>query len=186
MDPDGIIFPMIRDAEEANRVIGMTLYPPLGNRGFGPMRAIRYGMDDAKQYVDSKNLELCRFIQVEHVDCIENLEEIIKNPFIDGFIFGPNDLSASLGDFLNVYDEKTVSWIRRAINLLKSNGKYIGLSGGMDEETIAFWKKMDIDILFAGADWNYICSAARQTLQNCRKMDNDGYCVSGLQKEEMK
>ena len=169
MGPDGIIFPMVRNAEEANRLIGMTLYPPLGTRGFGPMRAIRYGVDDAKQYVDSKNLELCRFIQVEHVDCIENLEEIVKNPFIDGFIFGPNDLSASLGDFLNVFDEKTVSWIRRAIDLLKSNGKYIGLSGGMDKKAIDFWKDLDIDVLFAGSDWNYICSAARETLQKLQK-----------------
>ena len=45
MGVDGIIFPMVRTAEEANRVIASTLYPPYGDRGFGPMGAIDYGME---------------------------------------------------------------------------------------------------------------------------------------------
>ena len=65
MAPDGVIFPMVTSAEELETVIEMTLYPPLGNRGFGPMRAIGYGALDAKEYVDSKRLELCRFVQKE-------------------------------------------------------------------------------------------------------------------------
>jgi len=31
MDPDGIIFPMVRTAEEAKALIDMTLYPPRGS-----------------------------------------------------------------------------------------------------------------------------------------------------------
>ena len=34
MGPDGIIFPMIHNAEEAEKLISYTLYPPYGNRGF--------------------------------------------------------------------------------------------------------------------------------------------------------
>lgn len=52
MGPEGIIFPMVRNAEEANALISMTLYPPRGTRGFGPMRAIGYGDTDAKAYTD--------------------------------------------------------------------------------------------------------------------------------------
>ena len=40
MGPEGIIFPMVRSADELEHLIDMTLYPPLGSRGFGPLRAI--------------------------------------------------------------------------------------------------------------------------------------------------
>ena len=169
MGPEGIIFPMVRDIDELKRLIGTTLYPPLGTRGFGPMRAIGYGSEDAKEYTDTKSLELCRFVQIEHIDFIDNLEEICKIPYIDGFIFGPNDLSASLGDFMNVYDDKTVNEIKRAIEILRSNGKYIGLAGSMAEDAIRFWSGFDIDMLVMGADWNFVYESGKNTLANLRK-----------------
>ena len=92
MGPDGIIFPMVNTSEEADRLIGYTLYPPYGKRGFGPLRAVRYGDVDAKEYTSQGHLEVCRFIQIESTVAIENLEKIAENPYIDGFIFGPVDL----------------------------------------------------------------------------------------------
>lgn len=45
--PDSILFPMVRSAKEVNKLIDMTLYPPYGTRGFGPIRAFRYGADES-------------------------------------------------------------------------------------------------------------------------------------------
>ena len=165
MAPDGVIFPMVRSAEELKELLDMTLYPPLGNRGFGPLRAIGYGAEDAKEYVDSKNLELCRFVQIEHIDFIEELEEIVKIPYVDGFIFGPNDLSASLGDFLNVFEEKTYSKIEYSVDFLKKHNKLVGIAGGMTEKEIKNWSKLDIDMLFAGADWCFDYNCGKSTLE---------------------
>lgn len=84
-------------------------------------------------------------------------------------IFGPNDLSASIDDFMNVFDVPTVKQIHRAVDILRKNNKYIGLAGGMDEATIRFWSDFDMDIIFAGADWNFIYSAEKQTLGTLHK-----------------
>lgn len=169
MGPDGVIFPMARSVEEFKNLIEMTLYPPHGTRGFGPMRAIGYGQMDAKEYVYDKSFELCRFVQIEHIDAIDNLEEIIEIPYIDGFIFGPNDLSASLGDFLNVFGEKTMSAIKRAVKILRENGKYIGLAGGMAESDIKKWAELGLDMFFAGADWCFVYNQAKVTLSDLKK-----------------
>lgn len=166
MGPEGIIFPMVKTAEEAKRLMEMTLYPPLGNRGFGPVRAIKYGASDVREYVYNSSLEMCRFIQVEHIECIENLEEIVKIPHIDGFIFGPNDLSGSIGELLNIYDGPTVSLAKRAIYILKKHDKYIGLAGAMDETAIKFWSELGVDMIMSGVDWDFIYSAGKQTLKN--------------------
>ena len=165
MGPDAIIFPMVHTYEEAKALIDSTLYPPLGTRGFGPMRAIGYGSNNAKDYVKNESLELCRFIQIEHVGCIEEIEKIADIPYLDGCIFGPNDLSGSLGDFMNVFGEKTISQIEKTIRVLRKHGKLIGIAGGMDEQSIKVWSKFDIDMLFSGADWNFVYASANDTLK---------------------
>ena len=169
MSPDSILFPMVRSAKEVNKLIDMTLYPPYGTRGFGPIRAIRYGADDAKEYVDKTSFEMCRFVQIEHIDFIDELEEIVKNPYIDGYIFGPNDLSGSVGEMLDVYSEKTVSQINRAIDILKKHDKCFGIACGADESVIEFWAKFNPDILVAGADWNYVYQTGCDTLKKIKK-----------------
>ena len=65
MGPDGIIFPMVRSAEEAETLLSCTLYPPYGSRGCGPQRAVRYGFDNEAAYVRSRPMDLCRFLQIE-------------------------------------------------------------------------------------------------------------------------
>lgn len=169
MGPDGVIFPMARSKEDFESLIEMTLYPPHGTRGFGPMRAIGYGLVDAKEYVYKKSFDMLRFVQIEHIDAIDSLEEIINIPYIDGFIFGPNDLSGSLGEFLNVFGETTVSKMKYAIEILKRNGKYFGIAGGMNETDIAFWSGLKPDMIFAGADWCFVYSGAKETLNVMKK-----------------
>lgn len=171
MDPDGIIFPMVKNPDEIDRLIKTTLYPPVGTRGFGPLRAIGYGAYDANEYVEKKSFEMCRFVQLEHIDAIDNLEELIKNPYIDGFIFGPNDLSGSIGEFLNVFGNKTLNQIQRAIKILKKHNKCIGLAGGMGELDIKAWSKLELDMIFAGADWCFVYNQGKETLETLKKCD---------------
>ena len=169
MGPDGIIFPMVKSAEDVKRLIDMTLYPPHGSRGFGPIRAIGYGAEDVIEYVEKKNFDMLRFVQIENIGAIDDLEEIAKIPFVDGFIFGPNDLSGSVGDFMNVFGEKTISQIEKAVKILKKHGKYIGLAGGMADSDIKKWSEFDLDMLFAGADWCFVYNCGKNILETIKK-----------------
>ena len=165
MGPDGIIFPMVCSAKECNELIAMTLYPPNGTRGFGPMRAIGYNPANSKDYVERESLSLCRFVQIESVALIDELEEAAKNSYIDGFIFGPNDLSGSAGEMMNVFGEKTVCEIRRAVEILKKHSKKIGLACGSRPEELAFWKSLGLDMIFSGGDWSFLYSKATEVLK---------------------
>lgn len=169
MGPDGVIFPMARSATEIRELISMTLYPPNGTRGFGPLRAIGYGAVDAVKYAKELSLETCRFVQIEHIDAICELEEIANIPYLDGFIFGPNDLSGSLGEFLNVFGDTTMSKIKEAIEILRRHKKIIGLAGGMAESDIETWSGLDLDMLFCGADWSFVYNSGKITLEYLKK-----------------
>ena len=171
MGPDAILFPMVRSYEEFRTLMDMTLYPPLGSRGFGPMRAIDYCPAKSREYVNDKQLDLVRLVQIESKDMIDELEKIALDPYVDGFIFGPNDLSGSVGEMLNVFGEKTVSEVKRAVEILKRNGKLVGLACGFKSEEVRFWRDLEIDMIFAGGDWTFLYHTAEATLNMLNSLD---------------
>ena len=92
----GLIIPMVKAAEEAERAIREAKYPPRGVRGFGYSRANMYGME-FDEYVKTANDEIAMVMQIEHKDAIANLEDIVKVDGVDGLFIGPLDLSGSMG-----------------------------------------------------------------------------------------
>ncbi len=96
MGADGIIVPMVCSKEDAITAVNYAKYPPLGKRGVGLYRASGYGIkfEEYKKWV---NEELVIIAQIEHIDAVNNIDDILQVEGIDGTIIGPYDLSGSLG-----------------------------------------------------------------------------------------
>lgn len=91
----GIIVPMVKSAEDVKKAAAAMFYPPHGTRSVGLARAQAYGID-FKSYL-KKHLTYDFIIQIEHIDAVNQLDEILSVPNISGFIVGPYDLSGSMG-----------------------------------------------------------------------------------------
>jgi 2-dehydro-3-deoxyglucarate aldolase len=91
----GIIAPMVNTADEAAAVVSAATYPPVGTRGVGLARAQRYGLE-FPAYLKRMERDLVCIMQVEHIEGVNNLEDILAVDGVDGFFIGPYDLSASL------------------------------------------------------------------------------------------
>ena len=92
----GVIVPMVNTVKDAHKAIDALYYPPAGSRGVGLGRAQNYGVgfDAYKEWADKETI----FIpQIEHIESVNNLEDILAIEHVDGFIIGPYDLSGSLG-----------------------------------------------------------------------------------------
>ncbi len=92
----GIMFPMIENAEQARLAVEAVKYPPEGTRGVGIGRAQGYG-DKFDEYVESANNKTCVILQIETVGGLDNLEEITSVPDIDVIFIGTADLKKRLG-----------------------------------------------------------------------------------------
>ena len=170
MGPDGIVFPMIHTKEEADELIAFTLYPPDGVRGLGPNNAVSYGLDNAQDYIE-KSKKMCRFIQIEQKELVDDLENVIKNPFIDGYIFGAQDLSGSIGELTNVFGENTQALIKKAIEILNKNGKVSGISiNEGDVETIQKWRDLGIQMISAASDYTLLAMGMKEVFENISKV----------------
>lgn len=93
---DGVIVPMVNSKEEAERAVGAVKYPPQGRRGVGLARAQGYGTA-FEAYKKRLKKDSIVIVQIEHIDAVENIDEILQVKGVDGFIVGPYDLSGSVG-----------------------------------------------------------------------------------------
>jgi len=92
----GVIVPLVNTKAEAEAAVQAVRYPPYGKRGVGLARAQGYGFsfESYKQWVEKESIVI---VQIEHIDAVNNLEEILSVDGVDSFIVGPYDLSGSLG-----------------------------------------------------------------------------------------
>ena len=100
-----------------------------------------------------------------------DLDEIMKNEFIDGYIIGANDLSGSINELGNALGENTTALVKEAIAKLKANGKYVGLStGSMDPEVFRHWFDLGVDMLSAAADFDFLTVGMNKNRENLRNV----------------
>jgi len=96
MGADGVIVPMVKTKEDALMAIDFVKYPPIGKRGVGLYRAQNYGIgfEEYKKWVKEEAVIIA---QIEHIEAVDNIEDILSVDGIDGTIVGPYDLSGSMG-----------------------------------------------------------------------------------------
>ena len=174
MGPSGIIFPMVNTPEQLDAAMQSTLYPPLGTRGFGPMRAVQYGNLSLDDYIQTGSLDLVRCVQIESETAVENLVRMAANPHVDCFILGPCDLSGSIGELNNVFGKRTLGLVERSVAITKAAGKSIGVSTlSEDPEVIRRWHEMGINFISAGGDASSIVSGAKRVHAFLRGLNRD-------------
>lgn len=94
---EGIMFPLIRSADDARRAVASLRYPPEGTRGFGPFIAqSRWGvaMTGYRAAVDDR-IVCCLLIETR--EAVEDIEAICAVPGIDLIVPALFDLSTALG-----------------------------------------------------------------------------------------
>ena len=77
-------------------VVEAVKYPPLGNRGVGFCRANQYGLNLQKEFDRANDCNLVA-VQIEHIDAVNNIDEILSVEGVDAVFIGPYDLTASMG-----------------------------------------------------------------------------------------
>jgi 4-hydroxy-2-oxoheptanedioate aldolase len=100
---EGIIAPMINTPADARAFANAAKFPPLGERSWGPHRAMSLGgVSDMNTYLREANDQVITLAMIETRTALQNFDAIIGTPGIDGFFLGPSDLSIALSDGKNV------------------------------------------------------------------------------------
>ena len=175
----GIICPMVSNRKEAENFVQACMYPPDGYRSFGPVRGLIYGGPD---YADHANEEILKLAMIETKESLENLDEIMSTPGVDGIYIGPADLSLAIGEkpgFDRVETTKAYSEILRILEHAKKNNIFAGIHNGTTEYATKMIEK-GFDFVTIASDLRALSAGAKATVDKMKgslskKDDNATY-----------
>ncbi len=124
----GVIVPMVNTRAEAEAVVSAARYAPLGSRTIGGQLHAANFETDAATYYAKVNHEMLVVVMMEHVQAVENAEEIFSVPGIDAFFVGPNDLTNSMGK-PPAFETDDPEFVQALEKLLRLGKKYQVASG---------------------------------------------------------
>ncbi len=121
----GVIVANVCSGQEAQAAVNAVKYPPVGTRGVGLYRAQSFGktFESYLQWVQDESVVI---IQIEHIDAVNNIDEIFSTPGLDGYMIGPYDLSGSLGKPGQFQDPE----VEAAIQAVREAGKRHNVPAG--------------------------------------------------------
>ena len=154
----GVVVPMVETPEEARRAVDATRYPPAGNRGVGPLRASRYGLEYG-EYIETADERVLTIVQIESRTGLENVEEIAAVDGLDGLFVGPDDLSKDLG----LFDRQDGPEMMTAVDRVVDTAHEADLAAGSlvtAPEDIERYVEAGMDFLNVGWDVGYVLDGA--------------------------
>jgi len=123
---DGVICPMIETRDQAERLVEYCRYPPAGVRSFGPTRAV---LDFDGDFRERSNDGVLCVAMIETRRALENLDEILAVPGLDGVYVGPADLALSLGSspILDDPSDTTIGLLGDIVSSAREAKKFAGV-----------------------------------------------------------
>jgi 4-hydroxy-2-oxoheptanedioate aldolase len=141
---EGVIAPMINNAGDAKRFAAAAKFPPLGERSWGPHRAMmQTGIADQMVYLREANDAIVTLAMIETREAMDNLDAIAAVPGIDMLFVGPTDLSITLskGTELDPHSKTVEAALDKIVAAARKAGKYAGIYCANAERALACAKR---------------------------------------------
>jgi 2-keto-3-deoxy-L-rhamnonate aldolase RhmA len=169
---DGVLIPQVNTVDDARRAVAWCRYPPVGKRGYGPLRASDYGRHDT-DYVERANDAVICAIQIEHVMGAEQIEEIVRVPGIDWIMVGPNDMSGSTDRFLDRENPVLTGAIKKIFTTAQAAGIPTCTGGGTVRDMQEVMD-MGCQLVCLGRDCQFLRESADSAIASFRRVLKKG------------
>jgi 4-hydroxy-2-oxoheptanedioate aldolase len=166
MGAEAVIAPMINSAADAKALVAATKYPPVGERSWGPVRAMTVlGIPDLSTQLRVGNRSTLAIAMVETARALDALDDILAVEGIDGVFLGPSDLSVTLSDGREI--APTAGWldepIRRIADRANAAGKIAG-AFAVNPVRARFFRDCGYRLIALGGDQVYLADGIKAML----------------------
>lgn len=165
----GILAPYCETVEEVKQVIGAAKWRPL--KGASVRHLMDTGehvSDETRAYLEDRNKNNVAIIGIESQAAVDNLENILKVPGIDGIFVGPNDMSISLG-VPDMYDtEKYRTTVKYVIDTSEAHGIPV-LVHQQTPDLSRYWISQGARFVLHGTDRRALAEGFRADFSSLRE-----------------
>jgi 4-hydroxy-2-oxoheptanedioate aldolase len=166
---EGIMFPRLKTAAEAQTAINALYYPPIGTRGVAKMvRATNFSFNWDAYYANQKE-NIIGIVQVETEEILDCLDEVAAIDGVDVLFVGPMDLSMILGIFGQFDHPDYLSAIKATAEAAKKANKICGVLL-TNADQLPMYYELGYRFFSLGADSGFINTGARNTVKELNGM----------------
>lgn len=167
---EAIVAPMINTVADAKQFVNAAKYPPLGERSWGPQRAmVLQGKTSAVDYLREANDGTLTLAMIETRTALANAEAIAATPGIDALFVGPYDLSTALS--AGTAQDVTAPDVEKAIDQICAAANKAGKIPGIycrDAERALAMAKRGFRFLAVGSDHGLVREGAAAQVKALR------------------
>ncbi|UWU47496.1 4-hydroxy-2-oxoheptanedioate aldolase [Limnospira platensis C1] len=168
----GIQVPQVTSKEDAIKIIELSKFHPMGNRGVCRfVRAANYSLMPQKEYYENANKSAV-IIQLEGKKALENIDEILGVKGIDVVFIGPYDLSQSLGVPGDIFNDKVVKEMKAIVNKCKQKNMLVGTFVDT-KEGLDFWKGLGVQYIAYSVDVGIFAEKCKEIIGNAERQGRD-------------
>ena len=170
----GILAPYCESVEQVKEVIGAAKWRPLKGEAVNQlMDTGTHVSDETRAYLENRNRNTVAIIGIESVEAVNNLEDILNVPGIDGIFVGPNDMSISIG-FPDQYDRPEYQEIvKRVIDTSEAHG-IATLVHHQTADLSAHWVRQGARFVLHTTDRRTLAEAYRREFAALREAAAEG------------
>ncbi len=165
----GVIAPMINSVEDARKLVAFTKFPPVGERSWGPARALALTGLSPQEYFKQANDFSLIVAMIETREAIAAVDDILAVPGLDGVFVGPSDLSITLsnGASFNPASAEVDAAFKHVLARAKAAGKFCG-AFGISPAKAGELGKQGFQLVTVSGDFAIIKEAAKNALATAR------------------
>ncbi|MCG6534350.1 MAG: aldolase/citrate lyase family protein, partial [Syntrophales bacterium LBB04] len=121
-------------------------------------------------WMEWSNRETLVIPMVEDMSAVENIEEIMSTPGMDGVFFGPADFSISAGVPLQTGHERVMGALKTVGATSKRHGKFVIFGAGFPQwEQAVPIMEMGVQAIELGHDVTILKSVWQKTVESLKK-----------------
>ncbi|MBI4184231.1 MAG: hypothetical protein HY521_09565 [Proteobacteria bacterium] len=163
----GVVVAHVNSVADARAAVSASKFPPRGVRGYGAACfSGGWGTLSGPGWSHWSDTEPMIGVMVESVEAVECVDEIMALDGLDFALFGPSDLSMSLGNGhpLPMSDERIEEPLKRIIAAAKKHGKHVSLTAG-NKAGMMKYAAMGVSMLEVSSDVEAIRTAWTETVR---------------------
>ena len=169
----GLIIPYVNTRQEAEAAVSACKYPPEGIRGLAGSTRAAWFNRFAKNYFPHANEEILIITQVETRTAVENLDDMLQVPGIDGIFIGPMDLATSMGHLADPSQAEVRSTIMEVEEKVKKTDKFLATISANWQQAKTLYDR-GYQLISLMADGNALAAIAAEKVAEFREAFPEG------------
>ncbi len=170
----GVLAPYIEEVFQVQQLVGATKYRPLKGKKLQQVIQEEEPLSpDLDQYLQKYNQDCLCLINIESTAGLENLNQLLEVPGLDGVVIGPHDLSINM-ELPEQYEHPDFkSAVEQVITRTRKHRKAVGIHFPTGPERQIEWAEKGANIILHSSDFFLFRDKLTEDLQTIKKAIGD-------------